>query len=73
MNTLRIKSIIAVMAIVSISGCSILSLLGASIRDLQNQKVKYNKTFDKDMPYCYKNTVRLNKDMLDSGLGLNSA
>lgn len=52
MKLLKAISLFAILA--SISGCA---LLGMSINDLQDEKVKFSKVFDKDAAYCFDRTI----------------
>ena len=51
---LGIKAVIISVLILSLSGCA---FLGASIQTLRQEKIKYSKVLDKDVNYCYKNTL----------------
>lgn len=53
-----LKLIVIIVIAGAISGCA---MMGITQWQLQHQKVKYSKSFDKDVRYCYKTT----KDFLD--------
>ena len=61
-----IKALIISLLILSLPGCALLgatcAFLGTPIKTLQQEKIKYTKVVDKDIDYCYKNTLDLLKD-----------
>jgi len=56
MRYLKLAMIVVVAA--SVSGCA---MMGITQWQLQHEKVKYSKSFEKDVQYCYRTT----KDALD--------
>lgn len=43
----------------ALSGCTALTIVGVSRQALQKEKIKFSKTFDKDISYCYENTLKI--------------
>ena len=58
MKRVQLKILMIFLLAASLSGCTALTVFGVSRQALQKEGIKYSKTFDKDISYCYENTLK---------------